>query len=218
MNDLSGKYVVEIERADGDFLYDGSDAFYRIKGLDYVHFDKETLLRICPHSLGQEYLHEVEQSSYQKGLKIGRLAANSDNYLQGMKAGIENGKRQVWNWVGKYIPAKEDGGEIPIDDLKQIFNVEFFGQIFKKYTPDDAKAIVDKYLADHNQSFEVGDEVQVEGHCQNAVVTSVSEFYVCVLYSGGGFYEFSVGDAKEKLSKTGRHFDIQSILNSMKEE
>ena len=217
MNDLSGKYVVEIEQADQAFLYDGSDAFYQIKGLDYIKFDKEGLSRISTLPLAKA-LCEAQESGYQKGLKIGRLAANSDQYLQGMKAGIENGKRQVWDWVGKYIPAKEDGGEIPIDDLKQIFNVEFFGQIFKKYLPDDAKAIVDKYFAENNPSFEVGDEVQVEGHCQNAVVTSVSEFYVCVLYSGGGFYEFSVGDAKEKLSKTGRHFDIQSILNSMKEE
>ena len=217
MNDLSGKYVVEIEQADQAFLYDGSDAFYQIKGLDYIKFDKEGLSRISKLPL-EKALCEAQESGYQKGLRIGRLAANSDNYLQGMKAGIENGKRQVWNWVGKYIPAKEDGGEIPIDDLKRIFGVEFFGEIFKKYTPTEAKMIVDKYLADQKPRFEVGDEVKVDGHYNKAVITGASDYFVCVLYSGGGFYEFDASEAKEKLTKTGRHFDIGSILDAMKED
>ena len=217
MNDLSGKYVVEIEQADQAFLYDGSDAFYQIKGLDYIKFDKEGLLSISTLPL-EKAVDEAHESGYKKGLKIGKLVSNAEKYLQGMKDGIESGKRQVWDWVGKYIPAKEDGGEIPIEDLKKIFNVEFFGQIFKKYLPDDAKAIVDKYLADHNSSFEVGDEVRVDGHYNKAVITGASDYFVCILYSGGGFYEFDACEAKAKLTKTGRHFDIGSILDAMKKE
>lgn len=73
-----------------------------------------------------------------------------------------------------------------------------------------AAEIVEKVKAYEEKELHVGDEVIAP--CGKAIVTTFKNDLV--------FYLYSVGDygctEPENLTKTGRHFDIQSILGAMK--
>lgn len=73
-----------------------------------------------------------------------------------------------------------------------------------------AAEIVEKVKAYEEKKIHVGDEVIAP--CGKAIVTTFKNDLV--------FYMYSVGDygctEPENLTKTGRHFDIQSILGAMK--
>ena len=74
-----------------------------------------------------------------------------------------------------------------------------------------AAEIVEKVKAYEEKELHVGDEVIAP--CGKAVVTALRNNFVDYLYSDGdcGCTE------PEDLTKTGRHFDIQSILEAMRE-
>lgn len=82
-----------------------------------------------------------------------------------------------------------------------------FEYIIGHYT---AAEIVEKVKVYEGKELRVGDEVIAP--CGKAIVTTFKNDLV--------FYMYSVGDygctEPENLTKTGRHFDIQSILGAMK--
>ena len=82
-----------------------------------------------------------------------------------------------------------------------------FEFIIGHYTADE---IVEKVKAYEEKELRVGDEVIAP--CGKAIVTTFKNDLV--------FYLYSVGDygctEPENLTKTGRHFDIQSVLEAMK--
>ena len=82
-----------------------------------------------------------------------------------------------------------------------------FEYIIGHYT---AAEIVEKVKAYEEKELHVGDEVIAP--CGKAIVTTFKNDLVLYLYSVGDY-----GCTEpENLTKTGRHFDIQSILGAMK--
>ena len=178
------------------------------KGL--MHGRKE-----ATESLTQDRIDEA----YQRGVKTGQLAATGESYAQGLKDGYRKGQTEMWDWVGEYIPAKEDGGVIPVEDIQRIFAVEHFREIFKSFTPTEAQEIVRNYLCTLHASLPaVGDEVRYKGNPPSKpfVVTRVTVestgCFVDGIYDNGSILEDGKFDLMEK---TGRHFPIAALLEHM---
>jgi hypothetical protein len=78
--------------------------------------------------------------------------------------------------------------------------------------PQEAIAKLKAYEDDnHSDCIEVGDEVQAP--CGKAIVTAVKDDFVHYFYSDGDVRCMSL----HSLKKTGKHYDIQSILEAMRE-
>lgn len=213
------RYIIEIEEVCPSMLNDGSNALYRIKGFRSLVFDKYGLnmLKKLEPTLAEVYRNGYE-AAFDDGVKAGKLAADGGAYQQGLKDGYEKGESETWDWCGAYIPAKEDGGAIPIADIQRVFAVDFFGEIFKSYSHKEAKQIVDDYLSKEIVTPAVGDEVRYKGNPPSKpfVVTRVTVestgCFVDGIYDNGSVLE----DGKYALmEKTGRHFPIEDILRQM---
>lgn len=149
-------------------------------------------------------------TGYNEGVKAGMLASSGGAYSEGLR----DGAAECWDWCGKYLPAKEDGGAIPVEDLRRIFEVEHFGEIFKKYQFSKAKEIVRSYEESVSQ-VRIGDEVEIAG--KKVLVTRIPEndpqriHYIDAsgrTYANNSYYDFK---------KTGRHFPIEDLLGQMEE-
>lgn len=238
MRKVGDKFIVEIDKVLvpdyglSAIEADASELLYRIKGFKSLVFDEHGLRKLEKPLFGGEAdykkaLDEVSIDSYKEGydagfdagVKAGNLAATGESYAQGLKDGYEKGRKDVWDWCGEYIVAEEDGGVIPVCDLRRIFTVDFFGDIFKSFSPAEAKQIVDEYLEKQFPNRPaVGDEVRYKGDPPSKpfVVTRVSVesdgYFVDGIYDNGSILE----DGKYALmEKTGRHFPIEDLLKQM---
>jgi hypothetical protein len=105
-----------------------------------------------------------------------------------------------------------DDGGVSISDLYKIFGTESMCTIMKNNTVYDAIDKLKAYEDKQKDSIEVGDEVKAA--FGTAVVTHCDdeEGSVLYLYSTGstGF------DEPRNVKKTGKHYDIQSILEAIR--
>jgi len=96
-------------------------------------------------------------------------------------------------------------------NVLDILNCATVGAAFDKYSARQALDILEEYESKQKDRIEVGDEVIAP--CGKAVVTLIeTDDLVHYLYSGGdyGYIE------PQKLKKTGKHYDIASILEAMR--
>lgn len=237
MRKVGDKFIVEIDRVLvpdyglSAIEADASELLYRIKGFKSLVFDEHGLNKLEKPLFGgvvdyQKAVDEISMDSYKEGydagfdagVEAGNLAATGEAYAQGLKDGYEKGESETWDWCGAYIPAKEDGGAIPVADMQRVFAVDFFGEIFKSYSHKEAKQIVDDYLSKEIVAPAVGDEVRYKGNPPSKpfVVTRVTVestgCFVDGIYDNGSILE----DGKYALmEKTGRHFPIEDLLRQM---
>jgi hypothetical protein len=170
-------------------------------------------------SIEQDIRAEIENIKKMK-MEVGNIN-NHLSALEGMCRGdkrkwiddaYNRGLENAWDVARKLAVETDDGG-VSISDLYKIFGTESMCTIMKNNTVYDAidklKAYEDKQKDDGH--IKVGDEVQAP--CGIATVTSVEDDFVHYLYSDG-----DVGCiGPHSLKKTGKHYDIQSILEAMRE-
>lgn len=147
-------------------------------------------------------------TGYNEGVKAGMLASSGGAYSEGLR----DGAVECWAWCGKYLPAKEDGGAIPVEDLQRIFEVEHFGEIFKKHQFSKAKEIVRSYEESVSQ-VRIGDEVEIAG--KKVLVTRIPENDPQRIHYIDATGRTYANNAYEEFKKTGRHFPIAELLVSM---
>ena len=143
--------------------------------------------------------------------------------LQGeaYQRGVEDGRNESWEAARKVALNTNDGG-LSIDNLNEIFDCYSLQQVFRGYTVseviDRIKAYEDKQKAENE--IKVGDEV-----CQ--VTDSGTETgLLCTVtsYDGdsmGGFSQdgrviVCSSQVNRWWKKTGKHYDIDKILEEMK--
>lgn len=136
-------------------------------------------------------------------------------YDIGYHDGYEKGLNDAWE-CAKKVTLNPDKGGISCLVLDKIFGYRFISDVIENYSASEAvtklKEYEEKQKAD--EEIKVGDEVvNVVGF--TAVVTRVcGEKYIAVMYPDGSCKNDM---PKERVEKTGRHFDIQSLLNQMNE-
>ena len=174
-------------------------------------------------NIEQEIRAQIEKN---KGLKL--AVGEINNHLSILEGLLRNERDDVQKQVDEaYQRGLEDAWEaarkivrMPEGDLLNIFTECYSAvctalQVLLKYDASEAieklKAYEEKQKADGE--IKVGDEVIYNGTTKCLVVRPETDERYAVLIDGNG-YHYSA-DHRE-CKKTGRHFDIQSILEEMR--
>ena len=191
--------------------------------------------------LCRERNQEAVKNAYQRGYKACMQENDFDSpctSCEAYKRGLEDGKKShgglladassaeyqrrlddTWAAAKKVVLCADEGG-LSIEELNEIFDCCTIQQVFRKYTVSEVieklKAYEEKQKA--SQEIKVGDEVAF--HHDDGRPDTV----VVVTYIGqDGFIDGMDGRGAQyahknptKWTKTGRHFDIDKILEEMK--
>ena len=131
----------------------------------------------------------------------------NEHYGELQDEAYQRGLDDAWETAKKLSWTEKHGGYG--ECLDKVFDrTDTFD--FLDYSPNAAIEKLKAYEDKHSDRIEVGDEVIAP--CGKAIVTTFKNDLV--------FYLYSVGDygctEPENLTKTGRHFDIASILEAMR--
>ena len=157
---------------------------------------------------GQDIKKKLE-AEYQRGLSEGNDI--------GYKDGVKDGQNEAWECAKK----------IALMDTETSENVTgYFGlfRIMENLTPMQAIAKLKAYEEKHqtDDEIKVGDEVErsVYGRTDGKGIyledaDEGGDWLKCLFWTGATFTVLAY--PKEQFKKTGRHFDIDKILEEMKE-
>jgi hypothetical protein len=124
-------------------------------------------------------------------------------YQRGLEDAWETARALVWDTsISEY---KTAGVKVESWDGETC-------EVLRRYPAHEAVELL-RTIREHKDSdcIEVGDEVQAP--CGKAIVTAVKDDFVHYFYSDGDVRCMSL----HSLKKTGKHYDIQSILEAMRE-
>jgi hypothetical protein len=123
----------------------------------------------------------------------------------GYDEGYKDGLNEAWNGIRKIF-------NMPCGEVKQMFGTAYYPEVIEKNT---ASEVLEKIKA-YEQRLEVGDEVihKTITKCKPHVITQIRAEWVGVLSEKG----YQLTWEKKKVVKTGKHYDIQSILDGLKED
>lgn len=146
-----------------------------------------------------ETIPQTEVESHQKG------------YENGYANGLEDGRNEVWELAKKCVHLEGCGEDNEL--MYKIFNTVFIKQLFDDNTPQEALAKLKAY--EESQKLKVGDIVKnvVLSEVFVGVVSNIEYNEITVMWDDGtsGLIK------RNELEKTGKHIDIQSILEQIGE-
>ena len=154
---------------------------------------------------------EITQNdeAYQRGINDGSL-----DVKQRVEGAYQRGLDDAWEMARKIVLSVNEGG-LSVQNLSKLFGTYASRYALKKYSASEAieklKAYEEKQKAD--DEIEVGDEVIYIEHRFIVFATETEECYASLFDVNGRHASASQKDCK----KTGRHFDIDKILEEMKE-
>ena len=198
------KYIIEIAEE-----YEEYFKGVLICGIADGKFAVDVIAREDLEELNSDYINEhygqMQDEAYQKGINDGSL-----DVKQRVEGAYQRGLEDAWDVVRKIAMETDDGG-LCIAALYELFGTESMCAIAKNNTVYEAIDKLKAFEEKDNDSIKVGDIVDVYGNL--GVVTYVYENAFNVM-----MYDGSTGDWKrEDLKKTGKHYDIASILEAMRE-
>ena len=119
----------------------------------------------------------------------------------------QRGLEEAWETARKLFSSMADS------DIEKAFPIEWNNGGFKalmNLQPQEAIAKLKAYEDKHSDRIEVGDEVKAPRG--KAIVTAVKNDFVHYFYSDGDIGCLELDD----VTKTGKHYDIASILEAMR--
>ena len=211
------KYIVEIKPE-----YEDSFKGLMILGAKDSNLFVDTLAVDDLEQLNSDYINEhygdLQDTAYQRGLEEGKKATFA-LIADASDAEYQRGLDDAWE-VAKKVVINPDEGGLSILELNEIFNCTTIQQVFRKYTLSEViaklKAYEEKQKTDN--CIEIGDEVKWDGN--KCIVTNrhidinmgIIQDYDLMSCEGS-----VVAHVKRcSFVKTGRHFDIEKILEAMK--
>ena len=188
------KFIVEIKEvinSDNGTLYrsDFSTLVFNDYGLDSLH------QAITPAEDGLVDKSKVDEA-YNKGLNDGR--------------------NEVFKLAKKIVLNQQYGG-LSIGELKKIFGFGSPTEILRRYTLQEALAKLEAYEKEQEkvrQKIMVGDIVTLEDGTKGVVMDEDGVDNV-VIFTENGCIEAWMN--KKYITKTGKHIDIHSVLEQIKE-
>ena len=209
------KYIIEIEKKPLCVFDKDTQTYFprlwRVKGFNSLVFDEEGLSRL--EELNSDYINEhfgeLQDQAYHKGLEEGKKAtwglvadASSAEYQRGLN--------DAWE-VARKIVCDE---KLDWNTLLHLFNRGNFTGIFGDFSAAEAieklKAYEEKQKAD--DEIKVGDEVEVLNSGSKYLIAWFAGKSLCGFAHDGVTCHLQPSDVR----KTGRHFDIDKILEEMK--
>ncbi len=158
-----------------------------------------------------EHFGELRQDAYDRGYKDGRNVTETQAHDDAYQRGLDD----AWEAARKLFSSMADS------DIEKAFPIEWNNGGYNaliNLQPQEAieklKSYEEKQKAD--DEIKVGDEVYFKGDntSDSGVVTWVGKDNVCIMWRDGSAGE----NPKDKLLKTGRHFDIASTLENMRHD
>ena len=190
------KYIIDIEEKPLCVFDEDTQTYFprlwRVKGFNSLVFDEEGLSRL--EELNSDYINEhfgeLQDTAYQKGLE------------------------DAWN-IARKITVETDDGGVSISALYEMFGTESMCKIMKNNTVYDATDKLKAYEKKYPDKIKVGDEVthKSDSISWTAVVTQNVNGILTLMGMTGAIAE---GYDEKCFVKTGRHFDIEKILEAMK--
>ena len=149
-----------------------------------------------------EHYGELQDEAYQKGINDGSL-----DVKQRVEGAYQRGLNDAWQLAEDVIYNR--------GNVLDILRCATVGAAFDKYSARQALDMLEEYESKQKDRIDVGDEVDWNGDC--FVVTRIYQPLVDKRCNGiakdGSVYMDVVYD---RLTKTGKHYDIASILEAMR--
>lgn len=199
---MSKKYVIEMKSE-----YEDTIRGIMVLGARDSNLYTDALAVEDMEELNSDYINEhfgdLQDTAYQKG------------YADGRMVGIKDGMCEAWEVARKII-------RMPEGDMLNIFTECYSAvctalQVLLKYDASEAIAKLKAYEEKQKEDdkIEVGDEVVDSSGKKGLVVSDGNKCSdtIWLLING---YRVPQSVCKEDYTKTGRHFDIASILEAMK--
>lgn len=167
----------------------------------------------------EEILAELNKgmTALHNGIKNVNQALSSANQAvlqaEAYNKGLEDGRNEVWELAKKIIV---DFRNMTGDEFLYIFGC-YCTEVFVTHTPQEALAKLEAYEKEQNK-IRVGDVLKAKVDGTKCVVSSdkVDNCYVLTFPDGSGSAK-SLTFIEKHYVKTGKHIDIQNMLNQIKE-
>lgn len=204
---VGDKFVIKINEVFKTTADGVTGTLYRVFGFNSLVFDERGLDRL--EKLDSDYVNEhfgeLQDEAYNEGEKAGFERAfkwEKDNQIDMYNQGLND----IWKLLDKTE-------EMSDDDYYACFGVKVHDGI-TKISPQEALAKLEAYKKEQDE-IKVGDVVKTKND---------EEFVVSYIYENHGFKSYCgitnkgqwIGGASASdVEKTGKHIDIQSILNQL---
>ena len=154
-----------------------------------------------------EHYGELQDEAYQRGINDGSL-----DVKQRVEGAYQRGLEYAWETARKLFSS------MPDSDIEKAFPIEWNNGGFNalmNLKPQQAIEKLKAYEDKQKDSIEVGDEVVTRGVVPDNtfLVTKVTESTVYGISNDGSWNFFN----RDSVTKTGKHYDIASILEAMRE-
>lgn len=151
---------------------------------------------------------DSKEEAYQKGLEEGKKAF--DLLESERNSEYQRGLNEAWEAARKIVC----DDSFDWNTLMRIFDSRSFEVIFGNFSASEAVARLRAYEENKDDSIKVGDEVVTRGVIPDNtfLVTKVTESTVYGISNDGSWNFYN----KNSVTKTGKHYDIQFILEAMR--
>ena len=208
------KYIIDIPKIVGTLEAVGS--------VRYTYFDgiqcKTIILKNDEiEELNSDYINEhygdLQDDAYQRGYKDCETRYCSFDACPNRQAEYRRGLNDAWEAARKIIHMSE--GEL-LNIFTECYSAVCTAlQVLLKYDVSEAIEKLKAYEEKQNDKIEVGDEVTPKRNVGwKGVVVGIDDDNAMVMTSDGYSAMYQI----EILCKTGRHFDIASILEDMRND
>ena len=210
------KYIIDIPKTVG--------MTEKVGSVHYTYFDgiqcKTIILKSDDiEELNSDYINEhygsLQDEAYQRGYKDCETRYCSFDACPNRQAEYQRGLDDAWEAARKIVCDES----FDASTLMHIFNRRSsFDSIFGNFSASEAVAKLKAYEEKQNDKIEVGDTVDLKDAVSDkggGIVTKVwnNDYCYIVWYDGsGGACEMNM------LVKTGKHIDIASILEEMRND
>lgn len=160
-----------------------------------------------------EHYGELQDEAYQRGVEDGAKSVenwNNEEKKLRMDEAYQRGLEDAWEAARKIVC----DDSFDWNTLMRIFDSRSFEVIFGNFSASEAVARLRAYEENKDDSIKVGDEVVTRGVIPDNtfLVTKVTESTVYGISNDGSWNFYN----KNSVTKTGKHYDIQSILEAMR--
>jgi len=161
-----------------------------------------------------EHFGELQDEAYQKGINDGSL-----DVKQRVEGAYQRGLEDAWETAKKIFGYEIDGG-LDIDELKKAFGSDVYctADIIRTNTAEQAIAKLKAYEDKQKDRIEVGDIVDryIDGKfdSRGIYLGGNGEIWDCLFWANT--LPITLAYPKGQFKKTGKHYDIQSILEAIR--
>ena len=176
--------------------------------------------RVGVYGIGNDIVTD-EKTVWSRMFSLDELEELNSDYINEHYGGLQDeayqrGLEDAWEAAQKVV-CKTTAGGMSLDTLKEIFGVQSPAAIMQSNTAQQAIDKIKTYEDKRSDRIEVGDEVTDLQSGANFVVTHLWKNNHGDKGVSGFNNDCSAFSATlDKVSKTGRHFDVDKILDEMK--